>query len=55
MKKNDILAQQIKNDLKIVLGYLWRDEEKHYSESRYRKNHIFLALKRLAKIVEHES
>lgn len=55
MKKDNILAQQTKDDLKIVLDYLWRDEKKHYSESKYRKNHIFLVLKRLAKPIEYES
>lgn len=49
-----MLAQQIKNDLMAVLDYLWRDEKKHYSESKYRKNHIFLVLKRLTKSVNYE-
>lgn len=45
--RNNMPAQQIKNDLTTILDYLWRDEKKHYSESKYRKNHIFLVLKRL--------
>jgi hypothetical protein len=56
MKKGDyMIDEQIKKDIKIVLDYLWHDEEKHYLESRYYKNHIFNVLKRLAKVIKYES
>jgi len=55
MKKKDMFIPQVRNDLTTVLDYLLRDEEKHYFESKYRKNHIFLVLKRIAKIVAYES
>lgn len=42
-----------KEDLKILLDYMWRDEETHYQSSS-RKNHIFTILKRLAKRVGYQ-
>ena len=39
--------KNIKEDLKVLLDYLWHDEARHYSEAP-RKDHIFLKLKRLA-------
>ncbi len=47
-------TEHVEKDLKIVLEYLWRDEERNYSEGRYLKNHIFCVLKRLAKAVKYE-
>ncbi len=47
--------QKIKKDIKIVLDYLWLDEERHYLESGCRKKHIFGVLKRLARAVKYES
>ena len=41
------MDQHAKNNLKIVLDYLWQDERKHYSETRP-KDQIYLVLKRLA-------
>ena len=46
--------EHVEKDLKIVLEYLWRDEERNYSESRYPKNHIFCVLKKLAKAIKYE-
>ena len=42
------LPPQVKQDIKTVVDYLWRDEERHYLESGYVKDHIFRVLKRLA-------
>ena len=42
------LPSQVKQDIKTVVDYLWRDEERHYLESGYVKDHIFRVLKRLA-------
>lgn len=36
-----MMAIQEKEDVKIILDYLWRDEERHYCESEYDKTHIF--------------
>lgn len=41
--------EHVEKDLKIILEYLWRDEEKNYSECRYSKNHIFLRSKKTGK------
>jgi len=46
--------EQAEKDLKVVLEYLWHDEERSYSETGYRKNHIFRVLKRLAKTIKYE-
>jgi hypothetical protein len=42
------MTKQEKEDLKIVLNYLWRDEQKHYQENPS-KDHIYIVLRRLAK------
>lgn len=49
-----MMTNKEREDIKIILGYLWRDEERHY-QSAPCKNHIFLVLKRLARIVGHEA
>ena len=41
---------QVKNDIKMVLEYLWSHEKKDYQCHRS-KNHVFVVLKRLAKEV----
>lgn len=57
--KNNIKAQpnneeKLKAYSKIVLEYLWRDEERHYLESdrESRKDHIFPVLKEIKKILK---
>jgi len=50
-----MMTIQEKEDVKIILDYLWHDEEKHYFESEYSKKHIFLVMKRLAKVIKYES
>ena len=46
------LPPKVKQDIKTVVDYLWRDEERHYLESGYVKDHIFRVLKRLAMAVK---
>ncbi|MBI4845130.1 MAG: hypothetical protein HY810_01430 [Candidatus Omnitrophica bacterium] len=40
-----------KENVKILLNYLWKDEQLHYQSARS-KNHIFVVLKRLAKSIK---
>lgn len=47
------MTKQEKEDLKIVLDYLWHDEQKHYQEYRC-KNHIYSILRRLAKRIDYK-
>jgi hypothetical protein len=47
-----MMTKQEKEDLKIVLNYLWRDEQKHYQE-KPAKNHIYSVIRRLAKRIEY--
>ena len=42
-KINYMLNEKIKQDIKVILDYLWLDEKRNYQESEYRKN-IFLEL-----------
>ena len=49
------MKNQNKEDLKKVLNYLWKDEERHYQEwGGYPKAHIFRVLKRLAKNIGYK-
>lgn len=50
-----MLSKKVENDIKIVLDYLWKDEERHCLESGNPKKHIFMILKRLAKVVKYEA
>jgi uncharacterized protein YdaU (DUF1376 family) len=43
-----------KEDVKIILDYLWSDEETHYQSAPCKK-HIFSVLKRLAKKTGYEA
>lgn len=57
-----VLTGDIRNDIHLIVDYLWRDEERHYEEQfdeeqfdeeqldEERENHIFSILKRLSKI-----
>ena len=49
------LPPQVKQDIEIIVDYIWRDEERHYLESGYNKKHIFRVLKRLAMVAKDES
>jgi hypothetical protein len=48
------MDKQIKKDIRIILEYLWHDEEKHYQESLPCKDHIFVVLRRLAKRIGYQ-
>ena len=39
----------MKHNVKEVIQYLWKDEEKHYAENGKPKNHIFKSLQSLKK------
>ncbi len=43
-----------REDIEILLNYLWKDEQLHYQSAR-RKNHIFVVLKRLAKSIKYKN
>lgn len=47
------MTKQEKEDLKTVLNYLWRNEQKHYQEYPC-KNHIYSVLRRLAHRIEYK-
>lgn len=38
-------------DLRRILDYLWKDEQKHFEESGCPKDHIFKSLERIKKIL----
>ncbi len=46
------MNNQIKEDIRIVLDYLWNDEKNHYDCGPSSK-HIFIVLRRLAKKIEY--
>ncbi|MBL7197641.1 MAG: hypothetical protein ISS47_06045 [Candidatus Omnitrophica bacterium] len=50
-----VLDKQTKQDIKVVLDYLWYDEERHYLESGHSKKHIFRVLKRLANVTNEKN
>ena len=47
------MTNQEKDDINALLGYLWRDEERHYQCGPC-KDHIFVILKRLAKGIGYQ-
>lgn len=56
---SEILVQQIitkaqKDDIKKLVDYLWKDEEKHYEETaaEERARHIFTILRRLKQLCD---
>jgi len=49
-----MMDEKVKQDIKIILDYLWCDEERHYEECGCSKKHIFTTMKRLAKTVKYE-
>lgn len=42
-----LLTDEERVAIKVVLEYLWKDEERHFEESGEPDNHIFPVLKRL--------
>jgi hypothetical protein len=47
------LDEEAKNDLKVICDYLELNEKKHYSESRYPKDHIWRNVKRIKKLLKN--
>lgn len=47
------MTNKEKEDVKILVNYLWKDEQLHYQSARS-KNHIYLVLRRLAKSIEYK-
>lgn len=50
-----ILKPKVLNDIKVVLEYLWSDEEKHFHESEMNNEsvseHIYINLKKIKDVV----
>lgn len=46
-----ILTKSIKEDIKTVVEYLWKDEHRHFQENHYPKDHIFREVKRLKSVL----
>lgn len=47
-----LLVDSIREDIKTVIDYLWKDEHRHFQENHYPQNHIFRILKRLQDAVK---
>ena len=47
-----ILTNEQRNDINVLVDYLWADEERHFEESEDKENHIFNVLKRLKELYE---
>lgn len=52
---DDVIVEQVftkenKKDLKQLLDYLWKDEEKHFEESNYPQDHIFRTILKLRQL-----
>lgn len=43
-----VIDKELRNNIRTVVEYLWRDEKKHYEEDRC-EDHIFNTLKKLKK------
>ncbi len=42
-----ILTDEQRNDIRMLVNYLWTDEERHFEESEDKSSHIFSVIKRL--------
>ena len=42
-----LLPEEAKHNITVLLDYLWHDEERHYEESECPPDHIFLVMKKL--------
>lgn len=42
-----ILTNEQRNDINVLVDYLWAEEERHFEESEDKVNHIFNVLKKL--------
>jgi len=48
-----MMTNQETEDIKVVLDYMWKDEENHYQCAPC-KSHIFVILKKLAKRIGYQ-
>lgn len=48
------MDNRIKDDIRIILDYLWYDEKNHY-QCGPSKKHIYLVLRRLAKEIGYHT
>jgi len=51
IKSKQLLTDENKQDIKTVIDYLWKDEERHFKELDLPSKHIFYVLKRLNDLV----
>ena len=51
IKFKQLLTDENKQDIKTVIDYLWKDEERHFEELDLQSKHIFCVLKRLKDLV----
>ena len=51
IEAKQLLGNELKRLLKILIDYNWESEKKHYEESP-ENNHIFLILKQLKEIID---
>ena len=49
-----VLTPENKKDIKQLIEYLWKDEEKHFEESNYPQDHIFRIVLKLNQLCEEE-
>lgn len=46
-----ILSQDVKDELRILIDYLWRDEERHFEESGKPENHIINIIQKINELI----
>lgn len=46
-----LLTNENKHDIKIIIDYLWKDEQRRFRESGKPDNHIYHVLTRLKKMI----
>ena len=51
IESRQLLDDELKGLIKILIHYNWKNEEKHYEEAPT-ENHIFLVLKKIKKIID---
>lgn len=51
IESRQLVDEKLKNLIKQVIAYSWKDEKRHYEEDP-QKNHIFLILKELKNLID---
>ena len=46
-----VVSSELKEDIKCVIEYLWKDEQTHFVENGKPQNHIFNTLRKLNEIM----